>query len=97
MDVLLVAVDVRNPTPTKFRGVRVSLSWAAEKNSASVNKSLSTSSLEFTQGAHWRLWEFERLNSSINLFLSPVWMETTDKCRFLVQILKLTSSQFSLP
>lgn len=24
--VLLVAVDVRNPTPTKFRGIRVSLS-----------------------------------------------------------------------
>lgn len=35
---------------------------AAEKDSASANKSLSTSSLEFTQGGPWRLWEFETLN-----------------------------------
>lgn len=95
MAVLLVAMDMRNPAPTKCSGIRVSLIWAAVKSSASVNKALSASSLEFTPGTPWRLWEFERLNSLVDLFLSPVWMETTDKRRFLVQTLKFTSSQFS--
>ena len=95
MDVLLVTVDMRNPTPTKFSGIRVSLSSGLLRRIQPQSTNLYSSSLKFTQGAHWRPWEFERLNSSIDLFLSPVWMETTDKCRFLAQILKFTSSQFS--